>query len=247
MQLSEENYATCPENAHGVIAVSLLILLLVPYTHFGIREEVIRIVHNDILDWFHHYGYFGLIGVLVLGIVGLPLPDETMLTAVGYLVYRGQMQYFPSVLAGMIGAIVGITFSYALGSFVGRALLLKIGGIFHLNEKRLQKTEQWLDKYGSFALFGGFFVPGVRHVTAIVAGLGNMSFRRFAFSAYLGAFVWVVLFITLGRFAGSQVARISMFLHRFLEWTILFSVLASLVLAMAGWQWYRVNARQKKR
>ena len=125
MQLSEENYATCPENAHGVIAVSLLILLLVPYTHFGIREEVIRIVHNDILDWFHHYGY---------------------------LVYRGQMLYFPSVLAGMIGAIVGI---------------------FHLNEKRLQKTEQWLDKYGSFALFGGFFVPGVRHVTAIVAGFGN--------------------------------------------------------------------------
>ena len=184
---------------------------------------------------------------MVLGIVGLPLPDETLLTAVGYLVYRGQMAYFPSVIAGVIGAISGITFSFALGSFVGRAFLIRIGKFLHINEKKLLKAEIWLEKYGGYALFGGFFIPGVRHVTAIVAGLGNLPFRRFAFSAYLGAFVWVIVFITLGRFVGPQVETVSITLYRYLEWTIVFSIAALLIFGMAGWQWFRYHARQKKR
>ncbi len=184
---------------------------------------------------------------MVLGIVGLPLPDETLLTAVGYLVYRGQMAYFPSVMAGMLGAISGITFSYVLGSLVGRTVLMKLGKFLHIKENKWARAENWLDKYGGFALFGGFFIPGVRHVTAIVAGLGNFTFRRFVFPAYFGAFVWVIVFITLGRFAGPQVESVSMILYRYLEWTIYFSIAALLVIVVAFWRWFRIGATQKKR
>ena len=205
------------------------------------------IIHADILEWIHHYGYFGLTGLLVLGIVGLPLPDETLLMAVGYLVYRGKMLYVPSLLAGIAGGVVGITISYALGVLIGYALLLHAGRIFHLNEKRLQMTEKWLDKYGGYALFGGFFIPGVRHAAAIVAGLGNMSFARFAFFSYLGATVWVIVFITLGRFAGPHVERVSLFLHHELVWAIGVGLLALIALAIAGWRFILGKNRLKQK
>lgn len=153
----------------------------------------------------HHYGYVGLSGVLVLGIVGLPLPDETLLTLVGYLVYRGHLAYFPAAFAGIFGAGVGITLSYLVGGFVGRPAIVRFGRYVRIREQELDRVARYLDRFGGVTVFAGFFVPGVRHVTAIVAGLGGMPFARFALPAYVGACVWVTVFITLGRFLGPEI------------------------------------------
>lgn len=157
-----------------------------------------------LLMWIHQYGYAGLSALLILGIVGLPLPDETILTAVGYLVFRGHLSYFPSLLAGVLGGAIGITLSYLIGSLFGRPLLLRVGRHLHVKEARLQRIERYFEKYGGVTLIAGFFIPGVRHITAIVAGVGGMPYPRFAVSAYTGVCIWVTLFITLGRFAGPQ-------------------------------------------
>lgn len=161
-----------------------------------------------LLVWIHQYGYVGLAGILILGIVGLPLPDETILTAVGYLIYRGHLAYLPSLLSGIIGGGIGITLSYAAGAWIGRPLLLRLGRHVGLTEPRMATVERYFDKYGSVSLIAGFFVPGVRHVTAIVAGLGGMPYPRFALAAYTGVCIWVTAFITLGRFAGPHVAAL---------------------------------------
>jgi len=157
-----------------------------------------------LLMWIHQYGYAGLSALLILGIVGLPLPDETILTAVGYLVFRGHLSYFPSLLAGVLGGAIGITLSYLIGSLFGRPLLLRVGHHLHVKEASLQRIERYFEKYGGVTLIVGFFIPGVRHITAIVAGVGGMPYPRFAVSAYTGVCIWVTLFITLGRFAGPQ-------------------------------------------
>lgn len=163
---------------------------------------------THLLLWIHQYGYAGLAAILVLGIVGLPLPDETILTAVGYLIYRGHLDYLPSVMAGIIGGCIGITLSYAVGAWVGRPLILRLGRHLHLTERRMQRVERYFARYGGVSLIVGFFVPGVRHVTAIVAGLGGMGYARFALAAYTGVCLWVTAFITLGRFAGPQIAAL---------------------------------------
>ncbi len=165
-----------------------------------------QISGTELLGLIHHYGYIGLTAILILGIVGLPLPDETILTAVGYFVYRGNLSYFPALFFGIFGAVLGITLSYSLGVFIGRPLLLRYGRYVHVTEYSLQRVERYFGKYGAITLFGGFFIPGVRHLTAIVAGLSGMTYIRFAFPAYVGVCVWVTVFITLGRFAGPQIA-----------------------------------------
>lgn len=66
-----------------------------------------------------HFGYFGIFIALIGGIIGLPLPDEVLLTFVGFNVYEGRMSYLPSILFALIGTCVGISLSYFLGMKLG--------------------------------------------------------------------------------------------------------------------------------
>ncbi len=172
---------------------------------------------SHVLLWVSHHGYAGLVVLLVLGIVGLPLPDETLLTAVGYLVYRGSLAYVPALIAGSAGAAGGITLSYMIGAWLGRPAVLRYGRAVGLNERRLQRTEDLVRRYGGAGLVVGFFLPGVRHMSAIAAGTCRMPPLRFAGAAYTGACLWVTTFITLGRFAGPHLALAgSRLLHGYL-------------------------------
>jgi len=79
-----------------------------------------------------HYGYAAIFALLVLGIVGLPVPDETLLTFTGYLVFRGQLKPVPAFLAAMLGSGCGITISYLLGRVFGAPLIHRYGRYIHL-------------------------------------------------------------------------------------------------------------------
>jgi membrane protein DedA with SNARE-associated domain len=165
-----------------------------------------------------HYGYLGLFGLLVLGIVGLPLPDETLLTFVGVLIDKGHMSYPPAFLAAFFGSAVGITMSYSLGRVLGRRAVKRLGRFLHLTEERLLKVERYMERYGRFALFFGYFVPGLRHLTALTAGFGKMNWRIFAPYAYGGALIWVMAFLLLGQTVGHEWHRIEETLYPFRYW-----------------------------
>ncbi|OAG95435.1 hypothetical protein AYW79_00555 [Ferroacidibacillus organovorans] len=191
-------------------------------------------------DVIQHYGLIGIVILLALGIVGLPLPDETILTAVGYMVYRRELPYLPSVLAGMVGAILGITLSYAAGAWLGKPLLQRVMHIVHKSERSISRTSDQMERYGSYLLFFGYFIPGVRHVTAILAGMTRMSFGRFALFAYTGACVWVICFITLGHLAGPRIEQ----LRTHLSSPLLYTLTACVALAFVTGALYR-RARAK--
>src|SRR5260370_29382653 len=71
------------------------------------------------LQWVAHYGYVAIFSLLVLGIIGLPIPDETLLLFVGYLIYRGQLRPIPSLISAFLGSLCWITLSYAFGRTFG--------------------------------------------------------------------------------------------------------------------------------
>ncbi|MCU5276561.1 DedA family protein [Bacillus cereus] len=144
------------------------------------------------------YGYLGILIALVGGIVGLPIPDEFLLTFIGYNASKGTMSGVFVFLSGVSGAILGITLSYILGLKLGLPILNKYGSKIHINEKQIEKTHFLFEKYGPFLLIIGYFIPGVRHLTAYFAGMSNLTFWRFCLYAYSGAFIWVSTFIGIG-------------------------------------------------
>lgn len=155
-----------------------------------------------LLRWIAHYGYASIFALLMFGIVGLPVPDETLLALSGYLVHRGDLGFLPTVLAALGGSVCGITLSYALGRRFGRAVVLKYGHWLHLSEEILDRALGWFSHRGKYALTLGYFFPGVRHAVALAAGSSKLPVRTFAVFAYAGALAWCTAFVSLGYFLG---------------------------------------------
>ena len=167
-----------------------------------------------IYEWISHYGYLGLFLLLVLGIVGLPVPDETLLTYVGYLVFRGRMRFIPTVAAAFLGSVGGISLSYGLGRTLGHQVILRYGRFLHITPSRLEVVHGWFARAGRWTLTFGYFVPGVRHLTALVAGSSNLELPVFTLYAYTGGMIWVLTFILGGYWLGEQWLNISAFADR---------------------------------
>jgi len=159
---------------------------------------------EPILQWVTEYGYAALFSLLVLGIVGLPVPDEALLVFSGYLVYKGRLLAIPTALAAFCGTACGISLSYLIGHAIGLPAIHRYGKYVHLTAERLEGVHRWFERVGDWLLAIGYFIPGVRHFTAIVAGASGLEFRKFAAFAYSGAAVWVTVFVGAGYLLGEK-------------------------------------------
>src|SRR5512140_2586549 len=93
--------------------------------------------------WLTTYGYFALFGALMFGIVGLPIPDETLLTLSGYLVFKGQFSFLLTFLTAFSGSVAGISLSYSIGRTGGYRLIHRYGRRFNITDERLQNVDRW--------------------------------------------------------------------------------------------------------
>jgi membrane protein DedA with SNARE-associated domain len=186
-----------------------------------------------------HYGYPGLFVLLMLGIVGLPVPDETLLTAAGFLIRKGDLHLLPTYAVSLLGSACGITLSFVLGRTLGFGLVHKYGRLFHVTEERLAHFHRWYQRKGRWGLTFGYFVPGVRHLVAIAAGTSGLSWPSFGLFAYSGAVLWIVTFLTTGYLVGEEWARASTQARRLI-------VFAFVVLLLGGLTFALLRRRQRR-
>lgn len=159
------------------------------------------------------YGYIGLFTLLMLGIVGLPIPDETLLAFAGYLVFQEKLDPLATLLAAFLGSSCGISLSYFLGRLLGMKVLHRHAAKLHLTEEQLFRAHAWFQRVGKWTLPAGYFIPGVRHLTAFIAGASELDTRIFALFAYAGAAIWSSAFLCAGYFFGREWERMAERLH----------------------------------
>jgi len=190
-----------------------------------------------LFTWLSHYGYAGLFLLLVLGIVGLPIPDETLLVLSGYLISKGRFHPAWAFLSGFCGSATGISVSYLIGRGFGYGFVQRYGRYVHLSAERIGHVNHWFHRIGHWLLTFGYYMPGIRHFTAFVAGMSKLEYRTFAAFAYPGAAMWVASFLTLGYFVGENWQAALTAVHRYM----LLVTFAVLVIAVLVW-WIRKRA-----
>lgn len=164
---------------------------------------------EQILEWVSRYGYLAIFVILMLGMLWVPLPEETFLTGVGVLASHGHIHPVLAGLAAYAGTTVGITGMYLLGRYAGFAIVRRFGKLLRVTPERLKMAHEWFDRRGKWTLTFGYYIPYVRHLNAIVAGTAKISYREFAAYAYPGGAVWVCTFIALGYVLGDQWRRVT--------------------------------------
>lgn len=190
-----------------------------------------------VLAWITQYGYLAIFSLLVLGIVGLPVPDETLLTFTGYLVFKRHLSLPLAFAAALAGSSSGITISYWLGRTFGLKLIHRYGKYLRIRESHLDRAHAFFERAGHWSLTFGYFVPGVRHFTAYAAGIAGLEFPRFALFAYSGAVLWVSAFLTLGYSLGDRWEVVEREIHHYL--LALAIALAMALGAYLVWRWRR--------
>jgi len=188
-----------------------------------------------IASWIAHYGYIAIFLLLVLGIIGLPVPDEWLLTFAGYLVYKNNLHFWPAFAAAALGSMCGITVSYGLGRSLGLFLIRHYGRLFRISQKDLDRVHTWFDRFGTWTLLIGYYVPGVRHFTAVVAGTSKMEFHLFALFAYSGALLWTTTFVVLGYGFGEQWSQVLQQVQKHLA---VGALVALVFIVTFGIRWY---------
>ena len=181
-------------------------------------------------EWIVRYGYVAIFALLMLGIIGLPVPDETLLTFAGYLASKGDLAFAPALTAAFLGSASGITVSYGIGRLMGPKAVIMLHSTLHLDVRHISHAESWIRRWGKYTLLVAYFVPGVRHVAAMIAGAAGLPATTFVGYAYAGAFVWSSTFLSLGYGLGEEWQRISPMLHASLLWV----AIAGVIVLIAG-------------
>lgn len=199
---------------------------------------------SSLVSWLLEYGSFALFILLMLGIFALPVPDETLMVFAGVLMAHGKLDIIPTIIAAFLGTCAGITISYLIGRTAGTFLIRKYGHWIRLTEAKMQRVHNWFEKVGRWALFIGYFIPGVRHLTGYAAGISVLEYRIFALFSYSGALIWCILFLSIGYFLGNKWIHIAELLEE--QWTTIAFIVFGLILFVVLFWWRRKVAKRAK-
>ncbi|RXJ75843.1 DedA family protein [Arcobacter sp. F155] len=191
---------------------------------------------NFVVELVGDLGYIGIFLMMFLESSFFPFPSEVVMVPAGYLVYKGEMNMFAAIFAGIAGSLGGALFNYFLAIKYGRAFLIKYGRYFFISEETIAKVEVFFKEHGHISTFSGRLIPAVRQYISFPAGLAKMNLLTFSIYTSLGAGIWVVILTMLGYFIGGNEALIKEYLR--------YIIIAILIgLAAMGYWYYR---RKKK-
>ncbi len=201
-----------PRNKYlAVVAVAALCLSLVELvdffelpleSHLGGAAASGSLFSVGALTSFLDIGYLGLFVLMTLESSAMPIPSEVVLPLAGYLAFSGKMNLELALVDATLAGLAGSLISYYLGLKLGRPVVYRLLGRVGVSPKRLDDGERWVDSRGAWSVFVGRFIPGVRSVISIPAGILRMELRPFVVLTVIGSFVWSAALIYVGYSAG---------------------------------------------
>lgn len=148
-------------------------------------------------------GLYGvLFSLMVLGGMGLPIPEEVTLLLGGYLAYLEFVNLWLTILILIVGIIIGDSATYFLGRFIGDKFLPKITR-FKSVAALFDKTGRYFDKYGDKIVLFSRPLIGVRSAVLLLAGHHRVNFAKFLFFDIIATIPWTFLFVFLSHYLGT--------------------------------------------
>ena len=145
-----------------------------------------------------HWGYLAIFVFVVLGNLGVPVPEESILVLAGYLVWQGDLRLPLVLLVGILSAIAGDNLGYWLGRRYGQEAIARYGRWVLLTPARLDATRRFVTRYGAFGVFAARFIAGLRFLAGPVAGSTGLPPLAFVAANALGAVVYVPTMVAAG-------------------------------------------------
>lgn len=201
-------------------------------------EQLIGLVNSFILA----IGYLGIMIMMFLESTMFPIPSEVVMPFAGYLVAQGKMGFLLVVFISGVGSLLGSLFSYYLGLLGGIPLIKRVGHYALLDEDRLRWTERWFKRHGDKTIFISRFIPVVRHLISLPAGIGKMDIVKFGAYTFAGATIWNSILVGAGYYLGANYSII----HEYSRICDII-VIALIVIGLVYYIWHFVKIMKRKK
>lgn len=162
-----------------------------------------------ILHIIEQFGYFGVFFLILIENVFPPIPSEVILLISGFFSTYTNLSVLYMIVASTLGSFLGAIILYYIGKIFNKERLKKIvngrlGKILFLKENDIDKADEWFDNKGNKSVFFCRFVPIVRSLISIPAGMSEMPMGKFIIYTICGSMIWNTVLICLGYRLGSN-------------------------------------------
>lgn len=169
-----------------------------------------------ITDIMEQFGYFGISFLIFIENIFPPIPSEIILTFGGFMTTYSSLSILGVTVASTIGSVLGAIVLYGIGRLVDikklERIISKWGHILRLQMDDIQRANFWFSKYRSWAVFFCRFVPLIRSLISLPAGMTHMNFGLFLLLTTLGSAIWNIVLVYIGAILGESWESILTFL-----------------------------------
>ena len=159
-------------------------------------------------------GYLGLFGIVFAEsglLIGFFLPGDSLLFTAGFLASQGYLNIWVLAILTFLGAVLGDNFGYVMGKKFGPKVFKKEDS-FLFNRDHLERARIFYEKYGGKTIVLARFLPVIRTFVQVLAGVGNMEYKKFVFFNIFGGFLWAVGMTWLGYFLGNTIPNVDQYI-----------------------------------
>ena len=213
---------------------------------------------DNLIAWYSaHMNYASITALMAVESSFIPFPSEVVIPPAAFVANQPESVLYATdvywvnvliiVFFGTLGAIIGALINYYLSRWLGRPIIYKfadskLGHLCLLSGVKIERAEVYFREHGNMSTFIGRFIPGIRQLISIPAGLAKMKLLPFLLYTFLGAFIWNCVLALLGYFAAGNIDTIKEYSHE-LSVAILVIVGAAIVYFVVK---SIVNSRKKK-
>lgn len=188
----------------------------------------------------NQFGYLAVSMLIAIENIFPPIPSEVILAFSGFMVTKSELKLIHLIFASTIGALVGALILYWIGSLfkeekisqlIDRPFFKKMG--FKKND--VKKANAWFQRYGIWTTFFARFIPIVRSLISLPAGMAKVNLFKFALFTTLGSLIWNTVLLSFGNYLGQNWQQVVMV---FEEYSLITLILLGLIVLAGSYFWY---------
>lgn len=180
---------------------------------------MLEALSNLIIQLIQTSGYLGIFILMTLESALIPIPSEVTMPFSGFLISRGVLSFFPVILTGAVGNLMGSLIAYGIGFYLEETVILslvrKYGKFILMTKEDYTKSLNWFNKYGNSIVFFSRLLPAIRTFISLPAGLAKMNIWKFSIYTFVGSFIWSAFLTIIGVYLGSNWHTLEVYFRRF--------------------------------
>lgn len=181
------------------------------------------------------YGYLGVFLLILIENIFPPIPSEVILLFGGFMTTYTSLNVLGMTTSSTFGSVLGALILYKIGNFFNKETLkrlihTRLGKLLRINNSDIDSSFNYFQTKGEKTIFFCRFIPLIRSLISLPAGINKMNITKFTIYTTLGSLIWNIVLITLGHIVGSNWKSILKIFDLYSTYAVVIIFIISIVL-----------------